>query len=110
MNIKRWDWDRQAFVEDEYPETIFQPFLEWLFTTKAWIEDPPRVNAKVRQLERTMAEYRQPAPSHHEEPEPSEAEETAARINRAADLAQRRRDNLAKARAAKRAKREPQHA
>ena len=110
MKIPRWDWNLQAFVEDEYPDTMFTPFLTWILTTKAWVEYPDLVNSKVLVLQRQMAEYRTPVATHREAPEPSELEEKAAAINKAEELKQLRRDNLAKARAAKKAKREMQDA
>lgn len=102
MKINRWEWDRQAFIQDEFPEALFEPFLNWLLTTKRWLEDPELVNRKVLALQRTLAEYRQ-GPESHREP----FEETRVLASTPVDgLAERRRANLAKARAAKKAKRE----
>ena len=102
MKIQRWNWDAQRFDVLDYPEALFEPFLNWLMTTKQWIEDPELVNRKVLALQRQMAEYRQ-GPETHREP----FEETRVLASTPVDgLAERRRANLAKARAAKKAKRE----
>lgn len=102
MIIHAWNWDAQNFDALAYPDALFQPFLNWLLTTKRWLEDPELVNRKVLALQRTLAEYRQ-GPESHREP----FEETRVLASTPVDgLAERRRANLAKARAAKKAKRE----
>jgi len=101
MNIKRWDWDRQAFIEDEYPDALFSDFLNWLLTTKRWLEDPALVNRKVLALQRALAEHRQGPESHRE---PFEEDARVAPTEPVDGLAERRRANLVKARAARAAK------
>lgn len=105
MKIPMWNWDAQRFEDTEYPDALFQPFLTWLLTTKRWLEDAELVNRKVLALQRTLAEYRQ-GPESHREP----FEETVPLASEPVDgLAERRRANLAKARDAKKAKREAAH-
>lgn len=58
MHIRRWDWDLQAYVTTDYPETLFEPFLDWLFTTKQWREDPERFNERVWELEKDLVAHR----------------------------------------------------
>lgn len=108
MNIKRWDWDKgstgDGFVVDVFPDKMFQPFLEWLFTTKLWQTDPSLVNQRVLRLQREMSEYRQGRQSHREA-------ETFLRAPSAVAVptlstADKRRAALARARAAKKAKRD----
>jgi len=101
MNIRRWDWDKQAFVEDTYPEEMFRPFLDWLFTTKNWREDPRRVNDRVLQLEKDMAAFRNPATRADVVAVDPALAAAIARDN----LAATRRANLAKGRATLAAKR-----
>lgn len=96
MRLKRWDWDAQNFIEEDYPDEMFRPFLNWLFTTKMWIEQPDLVNGKVLQLQRAMAEHRNPPETHHEPPDaPTEA---------VLSPTEKRLANLAKARAVRAAK------
>jgi hypothetical protein len=112
MRIPRHNWETQQLDYIEYPDSLFQPFLEWLLTTSAWQEDHSRVEAKVRMLERAMADYRNPPDTHREaeafltqpledaritEMDPGITEESARRVARA----ERNRENLAKARAAR---------
>jgi len=115
MRIPEHNWETGCLEPREYPNELFEPLLVWLLTTSAWHEDPERVERKVLSLKRAMADYRQPPQSHQEADvfrarEASELEEKAAQINRAEALKQQRRENLAKARAAKQAKKELQHA
>jgi hypothetical protein len=109
MKLDRWDWDRQAFIQDEFPDELFRPFLNWLFTTKTWVEYPDLVNAKVLQLQRAMAEYRQGAQSHREA-EAFAVPVPAPVVSPQEALAAKRRASLVKARAARKAKKELQHA
>ena len=94
IKIRRWDWDKQNFSSEPYPAEMFEDFLDWLFTTKRWIEEPQRVQARVLQLERDMAAHRNPPDTHHEE----NSDPVAIRK---AELAHTRRMNLQKAREAK---------
>jgi hypothetical protein len=108
LKLREWDWDKQSFVDYDYPEELIRPFVDWILTTKAWQEDPKRVNAKVLQLQRALAEYRNPPDSHRETvasgfigvetPPPVDAKLEA------------KRERMAKARAAKQAKWEAVHA
>jgi len=90
MKIPVHNWETQQLDYEEYPDALFAPFLVWLLTTSAWYDDPRRVRDKVLILRRQMADHRNPVDTHHEAdapPAPAEA------------LAERRRANLAKARA-----------
>lgn len=100
MNIRRWDFEQQNFVEDAYPETMFKPFLDWLLTTQAWIEDPAQVVRKVNMLRRDMLAHRTDQVPVNE-PNP---------VDREAEIQAKRLVNLAKAREARKAKRELAHA
>jgi hypothetical protein len=66
VKIPRHNWETQQLDYIEYPDAIFEPFLVWLLTTSAWQEDHSRVEAKVRMLERAMADYRNPPDTHRE--------------------------------------------
>ncbi len=94
MKLRRWDWDLQTYVSTDYPEGMFQDFLDWLFTTKQWRESPERFNERVWQLDKDMAEYR--------------AQLAVATMPVAPVLTGRDKQlaNLAKARAAMKAKRD----
>jgi hypothetical protein len=101
VKIPRHNWDTQQLDYLEYPNELFEPFLVWLLTTSAWREDHSRVEQRVIGLERRMADYRNPPDTHHEADAP---------VSLAAEIKARRVANMAKARAAKRAKQEAVHA
>lgn len=100
MKLREWDWDRQAFVETDYPDGPIVEFVNWLRTTKAWHADPELVHRKLLHLNRGFAEHRQSVVEA--------AVETAK--NMTASAKERRaavnRENLKKARAAQARKRE----
>ena len=105
MRIPEHNWETGNVESREYPDHLFEPLVVWLLTTHAWLEDPSRVERHVLNLRRELAAHRNPPDTHREAeaflaPAPSPAEA----------LAERRRANLAKARAAKQAKRELVHA
>jgi hypothetical protein len=103
MRIPRHNWDTGNMEDVEYPDELFRPFLVWLCTTSAWQEDHRRVEQQYRILERKMADYRNPPDSHREADAPP-------LVTAAEQVREKRRANLEKARAARRAKREAQHA
>jgi len=99
MRISRHDWDAQQVVYDEYPEVLFQPLLEYLLNTQAWIDDPRRVVDKVNALRKRLLEHRSPPDSHREAPDPLTPEQVAE-AERKERIRATSRANLAKARAA----------
>lgn len=93
MRIPAHNWETQQLDYTEYPDGLFEPLIVWLLTTSAWYDDPQRVRDKILLLKRQLADYRNPSETHHEADAPP--------TKRAKQLA-----NLAKARAARKAKRE----
>lgn len=59
MKLKDYDWDKQGYVEHEYPEAPIAEFVNFFRTTKAWIQDPQRVDRQVRLLERALNTFRE---------------------------------------------------
>lgn len=102
MKLREWDWDKQAFVEVDYPDAPIVQFMNWLRHTKAWHEDVELVHRKVLYLNKGFAEHRQAQvealalTARNVTASPAPVEPTRAEVNRA---------NLAKARAAKAARR-----
>lgn len=87
MKLKEWDWNRQQYVETDYPDEVIQRFMNWLRTNRQWREspDPGRdVFTQYQKLEADLGDYRA-------DPERLKRERQAAQ--------------MAKARAAKAAKR-----
>ena len=109
ITVRRWDWDRQVFVEDAYPESLFKPFLDWLLTTQQWVDHPDLVVTKVNLLRLEMLRLRTPPDTHHQEVETISADEPNP-VDREAEIQAKRLQSLAKARAARKAKRELAHA
>jgi hypothetical protein len=61
MRLKEWDWDKQAYVETDYPDEPIRQFINWLRTTKQWYQspDPGRdVYTKYRQMQEQLADHR----------------------------------------------------
>jgi hypothetical protein len=89
MKLKELDWNAKggvAEIEVEYPDDPIAALVNWLRRTSAWHEDVELVHRKVRHLDSRLAELRNARAT-----EPS--------------VADKRRAALAKARAAKAAKR-----
>lgn len=59
MKLRDYDWDKQGFVEHEYPEGPIAEFVNFFRTTKAWIQDAERVHRKVLALEKALQTYRE---------------------------------------------------
>lgn len=59
MKLRDYDWDKQGFVEHEYPDGPIAEFVNFFRTTKAWIQDPERVNRKVQVLEKALQTFRE---------------------------------------------------
>lgn len=58
MKLRRWDYDKQKFVLDDYPDGPIAEFVDFFRTTKAWEGDPQRVTRRLQQLEKALAEHR----------------------------------------------------
>lgn len=95
IRVRHWNWDAQQYDTVEYPDEIIQPFIDWIMTSHSWETDPRRMKDRVLDLQRQFADYRQGRQTHTEAVTVDPA---------AASLADRRKANLAKARAAKAAK------
>ncbi len=99
MKLREWDWDLGQDVQVDYPEPLVVEFVNWLRTTKAWHDDVELVHRRLLALNRQLAAHRQAA---------KEAAAATARAMVAPPKRSRREvatANLAKARAAKAAKR-----
>ena len=59
MKLREWDWDKQNFVEQDYPDGPIVSFVNWLRTTKAWHQDPELVHVQLRRLNQTFSAHRQ---------------------------------------------------
>lgn len=59
MRLREWDWDKQTYVEVNYPDAPIQEFVNFFRTTKAWIQDAERVHRTVLKLDKTLGEHRQ---------------------------------------------------
>lgn len=59
MRLREWDWDKQTYVEVNYPDAPIQEFVNFFRTTKAWIQDTARVHRNVLKLDKTLGEHRQ---------------------------------------------------
>lgn len=58
MKLKDYDWDKQGYVEHDYPDGPIAEFVNFFRTTKAWVDDPERINRRVLALERALAAHR----------------------------------------------------
>jgi hypothetical protein len=58
MKIRHWDFDHQNYAVVDYPDDLFRPFLDWLFTTKTWWADQSLIRERTIKLEQAMGEYR----------------------------------------------------
>lgn len=99
MQLLETDWDAPGGatkVPYEYPNTIAEEFLNWLRQTSAWRENQEIVERRVNKLNRDLSAYRNRP--RDTAPVPSMVAEPTAADRRAA--------GLAKARAAKAAKKE----
>jgi hypothetical protein len=61
MKLREWDWDKQRFVEVPYPDEPIMEFINFIRTTKAWVQDPERMHREVLKLDRKLGEHRQAA-------------------------------------------------
>lgn len=62
MRLKEEDWANPNGVSDvlvEYPESLIAPFMDWIRKTRAWAEDPERVEMRVRKLNRDLMDWRE---------------------------------------------------
>ena len=108
MRLREWDWDKQAFVEVDYPDAPIAEFINWLRTTKAWHADPEIVHRKLLYLNKGFSEHRQSiveaqAATARNMAAKAEVDRLLAKRNpaRSEEQRARNRENLAKARAAK---------
>lgn len=61
MRLREWDWDKQVFVEVSYPDEPIMEFLNFIRTTKAWVQDPARMHRAVLKMDKALGEHRQAA-------------------------------------------------
>lgn len=101
MYLTEVDWDAPggaANVQVEYPDDVIAEFVNWARKTTAWLENPDIMERRVRKLNRDLSEWRaargQNLPGTVMAPFPGTTP----------SVAEKRRAGLAKARAAKAAK------
>lgn len=58
MFLREWNWDRQNYDEVEYPDQPIKKFMDWLWETKQWREDPHMVYNQFRKLQIELMEPR----------------------------------------------------
>lgn len=58
MKIQEHDWSKMTGVTRDYPQELFEPFLNWLMNTNVWMEDEQILHHKVNQLRGVMADER----------------------------------------------------
>lgn len=106
MRLLEPDWDAPGGVTDrpvEYPTEIGEEFLNWLRRTTAWKENPALVEHRLRRLNVQLQEYRQRGTQWA--PVGEVAKVVVSDLEKAAALKAQRQANMAKARAARAAKR-----
>lgn len=59
MKLREWDWDKQVFIEVEYPDAPVMEFVNFIRTTKAWVQDPERMHRAVLKMDKALGEHRQ---------------------------------------------------
>jgi len=59
VRLREWDFDKQNYVEVNYPDAPIIQFVNFFRTTKAWIHDADRVNRQVLKLDKALGEHRQ---------------------------------------------------
>lgn len=73
MKLKEWDWNKQQYVEVEYPDEIVKDFVDRLRNTKQWREspDPGRdVYTMFRRFEGNLADAKARAAREAVKPDP----------------------------------------
>lgn len=105
MLLKKWDWDKQQFVQEEHDDTLIAEFIDWLRTTKRWIDDPRVVVEKLNALEYKLADAksRKDADAAMERAKAAELAEQNSPEGRRRAGAAKGRETVARNRAAKRA-------
>jgi len=107
MRLMELDWDAPGGVAEravEYPTELGEDFLNWLRRTSAWKENPALVEHRLRRLNAALHEHRQRGARWAEVGAVATA--VVADLERAAAIKAQRQANMAKARAARKAKRE----
>lgn len=100
MKLFETDWDAPGGakqVEVDYPDAIIQGFVNWMRTTKRWLDDPEMLERRFRKMNSELAESRQ-------RPRPIAAPATTSTPSTEPTTAQKRAAGLQKARDAKAAK------
>lgn len=66
MKLQDTDWSNARtgarLVDVEYPDDIIQRFVNWLWTTKQWRENPEAVYNRFRRMQDELVEWKQKHP------------------------------------------------